>query len=78
VNVPGWTLAAPRAKDVLHALQRAPHPRLTRRLGSAPGWGWFGAGLLLGASLVWLLGPLRRAAQHAAEHETDEGPRGAA
>ena len=77
MNVPAWTVAAPRAKDVIHAIQRAPRPRrLSRRLGSVP-WSWFGAGLLLGATLVLLVGPTLR--EHVAyEGEEEEGPRGAA
>jgi hypothetical protein len=55
VNVPAWTLATPRAKDVLHAVRLAPRPRLTRRLSSLPSWSWFGAGLVLGAGLALLL-----------------------
>lgn len=78
MNVPRLAVAAPRAKDVLHAVRLAPRPRLTRRISALPGWGWFGAGLVLGAGLALLLTTTTGVATRHEPGHDETAPRGAA
>ena len=78
MNVPGWTVAAPRAKDVLHAVRLTPRPRLARRIAALPSWGWFGAGLVLGAGLALLLTTTTGVGSSHEPAREEEAPRGAA